>query len=43
MALATVHEYLVENPMKIRVVMCTYDALATRIMTEAMKDLRSEA
>ena len=39
-ALATVHEYLVENPSAIRVIMCTYDSLATMIMTEAMKDLR---
>ncbi|MEO6777700.1 MAG: macro domain-containing protein [Kofleriaceae bacterium] len=39
-ALATIHEFLVENPLKIRVIMCTYDALATMIMTEALKDLR---
>jgi O-acetyl-ADP-ribose deacetylase (regulator of RNase III) len=39
-ALATVHEYLDENPSSIRVTMCTYDSLATMIMTDAMKDLR---
>ena len=39
-ALATVHEYLFEHPLAIRVIMCTYDALATMIMTDAMKDLR---
>jgi len=39
-ALATVHEFLVENPSSIRVIMCTYDSLATMIMTDAMKDLR---
>jgi O-acetyl-ADP-ribose deacetylase (regulator of RNase III) len=39
-ALATVHEYLDEHPSRIRVIMCTYDALATLIMTDAMKDLR---
>jgi O-acetyl-ADP-ribose deacetylase (regulator of RNase III) len=42
-ALATVHEYLVEHPMQIAVIMCTYDALATMIMTEAMKELRGLA
>ena len=39
-ALATVHEFLVEHPLQIAVIMCTYDALATMIMTEAMRDLR---
>ena len=39
-ALATVREYLDENPSSIRVTMCTYDSLATMIMTDAMKDLR---
>jgi O-acetyl-ADP-ribose deacetylase len=39
-ALATVHEYLDEHPNPIRVIMCTYDSLATMIMTDAMKDLR---
>jgi O-acetyl-ADP-ribose deacetylase (regulator of RNase III) len=39
-ALATVREYLDENPSPIRVIMCTYDSLATMIMTDAMKDLR---
>jgi O-acetyl-ADP-ribose deacetylase len=39
-ALATVHEHLLENPSSIRVTMCTYDSLATTIMTDAMKDLR---
>ena len=39
-ALATVREYLDENPSPIRVIMCTYDALATMIMTDAMKALR---
>jgi O-acetyl-ADP-ribose deacetylase (regulator of RNase III) len=38
-ALATVHELLVEHPSAIRVIMCTYDSLATMIMTEAMKAL----
>ena len=37
-ALATVREYLDENPSPIRVIMCTYDTLATMIMTDAMKD-----
>ena len=40
-ALATIHEFLVENPFQIDVIMCTYDSLATTIMTEAMKDLRA--
>lgn len=40
-ALATVHEYLIEHPSKIRVVMCTYDSLATLIMTEAMAALKA--
>jgi O-acetyl-ADP-ribose deacetylase (regulator of RNase III) len=39
-ALATIHEYLVEHPSQLRVVMCTYDALATLIMTEAMAELK---
>src|SRR5664279_2891566 len=39
-ALTTVREYLDENPSSIRVIMCTYDSLATMIMTDAMKDLR---
>jgi len=39
-ALATVHDYLVEHPSQLRVVMCTYDALATVIMTEAMDELK---
>ncbi|MFT3695192.1 MAG: macro domain-containing protein [Kofleriaceae bacterium] len=42
-ALATVHEFLVENPLEIRVIMCTYDALATMIMTEAKRDLMALA
>jgi O-acetyl-ADP-ribose deacetylase (regulator of RNase III) len=39
-ALATIHEFLIEHPLEIRVVMCTYDALATMIMTEALQALR---
>jgi O-acetyl-ADP-ribose deacetylase len=39
-ALATVRDYLDENPSPIRVIMCTYDSLATMIMTDAMKALR---
>jgi len=39
-ALATIHEFLVEHPMRIAVIMCTYDALATLIMSEALRDLR---
>lgn len=40
-ALATIHEFLVEHPLQIAVLMCTYDSLATMIMTEAMKALRA--
>ena len=39
-ALGTIHEFLTEHPMRIAVIMCTYDALATMIMTEALRDLR---
>ena len=39
-ALATVHEELVANASPRRVIMCTYDALGTMIMTEALNDLR---
>jgi O-acetyl-ADP-ribose deacetylase (regulator of RNase III) len=38
-ALATIHEELMANALPRKVIMCTYDALATMIMTEARNDL----
>ena len=39
-ALATVHAELEMHALPMRVIMCTYDALATQIMTAALTELR---
>ncbi len=39
-ALATVHEALIGNALPAKVIMCTYDSLATTIMTEAYETLK---
>ena len=40
-ALATVNEELAAHELPRVVIMCTYDSLATMIMTEALKDLKA--